>query len=45
MDPEDDERDQRPQSERCAGQNGANIWSGQERRDYGKLVDALSVGK
>ena len=35
----------RPQSERYAGQNDANIWSGQERRDHGKLVDALWVGK
>jgi hypothetical protein len=35
----------RPQSERYAGQNDANIWSGQKRRDHGKLVDALWVGK
>jgi len=34
-----------PQSERYGGQNDANIWSGQERRDHGKLVDALWVGK
>ena len=34
-----------PQSERYVGQRDANIWSGQERRDHGKLVDALWVGK
>ena len=45
VDPEDDERDQVPQSERYVWQNHANIWSGQERRDHGKLVDALWVGK
>ena len=33
------------QSERYVGQRDANIWSGQERRDHGKLVDALWVGK
>src|ERR1700737_344367 len=31
VDPEDDERDQMPQSERYVGQNHANIWRGQER--------------
>ena len=34
-----------PQSERYIGQKDTNIWSGQERRDHGKLVDALWVGK
>ena len=34
-----------PQSERYVGHKDANIWSGQERRDHGKLVDALWVRK
>jgi hypothetical protein len=34
-----------PQSERYVGQRDTNIWSGQERRDHGKLVDVLWVGK
>jgi hypothetical protein len=33
----------RLQSERYVGQKDANIWSGQERRDHGKLADALWV--
>ena len=45
VDPEDDERDQAPQSERYVGHKDTNIWSGQERRDHGKLVEALWVGK
>ena len=45
VDPEDDERDQVPQSERDVARNHTNIWSGQERRDHGKLVDALWVRK
>jgi hypothetical protein len=34
-----------PQSERYVGQKDTNIWSGEERRDHGKLVEALWVGK
>ena len=45
VDPEDDERDHCLQSERYVGQKDANIWIGQERRDHGKLADALWVGK
>ena len=45
VDPEDDERDQVLQSERYVWLNHTNIWNGQERRDHGKFVDALWVGK